>query len=135
MRQRNRTVVQEVIKSCLPFTSIGTPTFFLYQSIHHLEESTFLATSSPRFGTTYQFFFLFVHITIGDYDLGILITRIRNYLPFFFLLFHQNIYIKSITAGKLDSILIESEYIIVSLVSCVSLRSSILFGPLKVPCT
>ena len=56
-------------------------------------------------------------------------------LPTIFFLFHQNIYLKSITAGKLDSILIESEYIIVSLVSCVSLRSSILFGPLKVPCT
>jgi hypothetical protein len=56
-------------------------------------------------------------------------------LPTIFFLFHQNIYLKSITAGKLDSILIESEYIIVSLVSCVSLRSSILFGSLKVPCT
>ena len=88
MRQRNRTVVQEVIKSCLPFTSIGTPTFFLFQSSHSLEESTFLASSSPRFGTPTIIFFINQYLgEITFLDLHFQASE----LPAIFFLFHHTL--------------------------------------------
>jgi hypothetical protein len=132
MRQRNRTVVQEVIKSCLPFTSIGTPTFFLFQSSHSLEESTFLASSSPRFGTPTIIFFINQYLgEITFLDLHFQASE----LPAIFFSFSSHIRAIFMVATNSNHTLIDVSVQSQSLVSGVSLRSSFLFGWLKVLCT